>query len=273
MPVRMRLLRRSDSTGERTLVADIMEATKGQKRSFDDFSESTVTIRIGHEQVPFYVHPSFLAAKSKYFKAMFAAAWMGAQTKMRSVPDDETEPDIFRRYCRWVYKDVVDISLVDSSDVQDKTGGARFEILFKLYILADQLGDTILRNATVDRISDVEKATAYRPGHELIKLAYEKTAGNNMLCQFLVDDALSGTEPEWLRSVYEELPTVFVKELSLGWAKASWDKSVSYKRPQDVGKCTYHEHGDDAPKSESCTEDELSKNSPVTPKTPLRRRR
>ncbi|KAF7187047.1 hypothetical protein HII31_11656 [Pseudocercospora fuligena] len=177
-------------------MADRMAATKCQKRSFDDFSESTVTIVVGSERRPFYVHPSFLAEKSKYFKAMFAATWMGARAKACSLPDDDTDPDTFRRYCRWVYKDVVDITLAGSDDAQDKTGGARFEILFKLYILADQLGDTILRNATVDRIADVEKETAYRPGHDLINLAYEKTAGNNMLCKFLVDDALSGTEPE-----------------------------------------------------------------------------
>ncbi|KXT12890.1 hypothetical protein AC579_10465 [Pseudocercospora musae] len=250
-----------------------MGPTNNQKRSFNDFSESTVIIRVGHEQVPFYVHPSFLAMKSKYFRAMFAAAWTGAQTKTCSLPDDETEPDIFRRYCRWVYKEVVDITLVDTSDAQDKTGHSRFEVLFKLYILADQLDDTILRNATVDRISDVEKATAYRPGDGLINFAYEKTAGNNMLCKFLVDDALSGTEPGWFRSVYEELPQMFVQELSVGWAKASWDKSVSYKRPQDVGKCTYHEHGDDAPKDESCAGDEPSKNSAMTAKTPSKKRR
>ncbi|EME82229.1 uncharacterized protein MYCFIDRAFT_83527 [Pseudocercospora fijiensis CIRAD86] len=250
-----------------------MAATNCKKRSFDDFSESTVTILVGSDQVPFYVHPGILASKSKYFKAMFAAAWTGAQAKICGLPDDETEPDTFRRYCCWVYKDVVEMTMIDSSDAQDKTGGARFEILFKLYILADQLGDKVLRNMAVDRIAEVEKATSYRPGHELINLAYEKTAGKNMLCKFLVDDALSGTEPEWFRTVFEELPPAFVQELSIGWAKASWDKSVNHKRPQDVGKCTYHEHGEDAPKDESCTEDEPSKNPATIPKTPSKKRR
>lgn len=235
-----------------------------------------MTVIVGREGQPFYIHPSILVKSSRYLQALLSKRWTAGDASPVHLPDDDVSVNTFSVYCRFLYHG--ELELDDESldlKVEDPYGLQRYKALTEVFILGDQLNDTAVRNVAMDQIIELEMKIRYRPSLEAYKLAFSRTPANSSICRFLTDNALCGTSADWLKDCYEELPPSFLEALTLGWARHSCDQSVVFASPLMMPRCTYHEHDLDTPKTEECAlfPDKQEAVKPVTPKTPAKRKR
>ncbi|CZT21437.1 uncharacterized protein RCC_07300 [Ramularia collo-cygni] len=222
-----------------------------RKRKAVDFSEPTVTVVVGASQKIFTLHPSFLVTGSKFFRSALSGPWKESLSKKITLP--ETSIEVFQSYAVYVYTGEIDICAEPLDEASDPEARQTFYQLAELYSLADvTLDDKALRNAVIEAIVNLEEKSGYQPSFAAIKHAYENSSGTTPLCRLLLDNALAGTHPDWLRVVWNELPEEFITSLMYGWAQASCDKAVSYKSSTEVSKCRYHEHDADVPPTKDC---------------------
>lgn len=171
-----------------------------------------------------------------------------------------------------MYKGEIDICAEPLDEASDPEARERFCLLAELYALADIiLDDKSLRNAVVDAVLDLEGKTGHQPSFEAIQYAYDHSSGTNPLCRLLLDNALAATHPDWLRSVWNELPDIYLQALVYGWAKASFDKTITYQSSAERPRCQYHEHDAEVLVGDACAvAEEAAVTKALTPKAKKR---
>lgn len=216
-----------------------------------DFSEATVTVLVGETRKVFTLHPSALASGSKFFRSAFSGPWKESSNKSITLP--ETQPEVFQRYAAYVYTGEIDLRAEQLDEANDPESRHLFHQLAELYALADvTLDDKALRNTVIDAILDLEGRTGYQPAFSTIQHAYDNSPGTTSLCRLLLDNALAGTDPDWLHFVWDELPETYLRALMHGWALASSDRTVTYLRSAQRPRCEYHEHDDEVTYGDTC---------------------
>lgn len=92
------------------------------------------------------VHQSKICEKSKFFSAACSRRWKEGQEKLVRLP--EVKIEVFQEYWEWVYSAE---RCTEESELDAKN--AEYLLLIDLYLLADLLDDTRLRNFSTEEIS------------------------------------------------------------------------------------------------------------------------
>jgi hypothetical protein len=159
-----------------------------------------IKILVGEEERVFLVHKSALTARSQFFKTAMGGKWQEAQDGVVKLPDDDG--DTFALYEQLVYTGKVP-AFDDSEETERKvvTSYGRswidcvsnhckpeWELLSRLYVLAEKLQDLAAKNATVDAMIEKVQRKARIKGTRLglrkclptpraIEIMYENTPG------------------------------------------------------------------------------------------------
>ncbi|KAL8770663.1 MAG: hypothetical protein Q9209_003731 [Squamulea sp. 1 TL-2023] len=203
---------------------------------FMGLTDEVVTILIGPEERPFYIHKALLSSKSPYFRAAFEGSFKEAVDKAIRLPEDDSK--LFPYYVLWVYEKPLETEHPISLDEY-----------CRLYILADKLGSEQLRNLAIGNIRrqafidlmpmDLKSTT--------INCVYDTTLPDSPLRRILVDLLawqfysddfdLADADPEYLletlKACTDRLPSRLEGEV------APFDKSEceTYHVHRDGGSC------------------------------------
>lgn len=207
---------------------------------FMGLCSDVVTVYVGPEKNPFYIHKTLLSSKSTYFRAAFEGSFKEATEKSLYLADDD--PHCFAFYVLWIYNQ----PLEHVSDTVDEKPSPSLDDYCRLYVLADKLGSEPLQNHVIDIIH--ERADSEYCGPQLvpdtINYVWAHTLPSSQLRAILVDimawqtyidmlPDLGKADPEFLFEVLKicsrRLPHRFNDEVA----------------PFDKDKCeTYHSHRD-----------------------------
>ncbi|KAK4542310.1 hypothetical protein LTR36_006963 [Oleoguttula mirabilis] len=214
------------------------------KRIKLDFSEE-VTVLVGPEEKRYVVHKAIISNHSKFFKAACAANFKEGREKIIRLP--EVDIEAFRSYAQWAYSGEVVVAS-DEEISADAFGVVRGTRLAKLYVLAEFLGDTFLRNTVVDQLRTLHTSCETGPGTAEIIIAFEDVPAESTLRRLVLGwylDKACVDVVEWMDENCEELPKAFFVDLAIKQFQASLNGIKASK--WDQGKCTYHEHNDEVP--------------------------
>ena len=120
-----------------------------------------MTIYVGPEKYPFYLHKGRLCQRSSYFEKAFHGSFHEATTG--SIHLEEDGVDEFRLFEEWVYTDELNCP-TDSDDSS--------LLLVKVFCFAEKIGVSGLQNATLDAIRDraVEQHVSLPPPTTVSKI-------------------------------------------------------------------------------------------------------
>ncbi|KAI4174908.1 MAG: hypothetical protein LQ343_001935 [Gyalolechia ehrenbergii] len=198
-----------------------------------------VTVLVGSEKKPFYLHKALLSSKSTYFRAAFEGSFKEAAEQSLHLANDD--PECFAYYILWIYNQPLEY-ISSNLDRKPTLGDYCY-----LYILADKLGSEPLQNLVIDIIH--ECAVTSRHEHtrlepDTVNYVWGHTLPGSQLRVILVDlmawqNGIDGlpdlvkAEPEFLFEVLkicsQRLPLRLKDEVG----------------PFDKDKCqTYHTHRD-----------------------------
>ena len=104
---------------------------------------SIVTIYVGPEQYPFYLHKGRLCQQSSFFEGAFHGSFEEATTRSIYLEEDGVEE--FTVFEEWLYT----YQLSDAKESADPS-----LLLVKLFCFAEKVGISTLQNATLDAIRD-----------------------------------------------------------------------------------------------------------------------
>ncbi len=120
----------------------------------------------------------------------------------------EEEPEDFEVFLLWLYTQSLEHT--ESPNVNQQ-----YEVLFKLYFLADRLQVRGLRNAIVDTIIALEHSGDFVPGTDLVNLTFERTARSSPLRRLMVDMHVWDVRPSFIAEHEAEFCREFLLELAL----------------------------------------------------------
>lgn len=244
------------------------------------------TILVGPEETKFVVHQALLCDRSQYFAKALTGSF--EESKTGTVKLDDVSPMLFKIVVSWLYcGNVIYTVADDDSNIEDDfadleaaidkcSGGLDaddawtwpYQVLAKLYVLADRLDIRELRNSTIDALN----TTLQRRGRSLTvndcEFVDSNTTPESPLRQHLVDVlAYRGKRiPEDL-DVWRSLPHDITVEvlMRVGGRVPRELCSICYqggllrnkivlddghpcknedKTPFKVDVCIYHDHAD-----------------------------
>ncbi|KAK5683356.1 hypothetical protein LTS10_004887 [Elasticomyces elasticus] len=238
------------SRNKRSMEDDISEQTsKRTKLQYTD----VFTVLVGVEEEKFVLHASIATKHSKFFQAACNGGFKEAQEKVIHLP--EVQPATFRAYVQWIYSGAVVVTDFEEHKTDVKGRSCR-ESLVKLYILADIIAHTLLRNKTIDEYVASCRSTEYGTNPALIKVAYKQCPAGSMLRKLFVDENVyfSTDRVAWLQEERDQFPVEFLRDLVVAMA----GKTDALGDPWETS-CEYHEHGDEFP---SCKNTAQKANKP-----------
>lgn len=140
---------------------------------------------VGSLEQPFTLHKDILCNQSSFFQAAFNGRFAESRKRSLKLPDLNVED--FKRYIHWAYSG--EVVVVDSEDggEEDDKGAKERMLLARLYVVGDQLGETLLRNTVIDKMFDLNEKTGSGMGADPITIAYAQTPEGSKL-RLLVRD-------------------------------------------------------------------------------------
>ena len=123
----------------------------------------------------------------------------------------------------------------------------RYLVLIDLYIIADRLENSHLRNHTMTAIVDLLRTTNMNSGTEAILVVYWETPENSSIRRFLVDSYLvckSQLMAEWFMKARHGLPADFVSDITFGLFQAQLAEAIC---PTERPECYYNSHDEETP--------------------------
>lgn len=209
-----------------------------------DFSED-IKVVVGPDKQTFTLHKAVLTAHSTFFRTALKNGFGKAPDCIIIHPDIDFES--FRAYTQWAYSG--EIVVIDPKEAAQDTKGRQERIaLIKLYITADRLGDTLLRNGTIDNIIALNKATGVNFTVEMICLAYRQLGEASRLRKLILEsfvwhaDVVRAT---WLRKTRAFLLTEFWADLAISFAASNGD--LASKQSDFPPDCAFHDHDSEVP--------------------------
>lgn len=202
---------------------------------------------VGPEEKRYTLHKAIISNHSKFFKAACSKAWVNkGKEKIIRLPTVDVEA--FEYYTQWAYSgEIVVATKEELAAAADTSTGLRGKRLAKLYVAGEYLGDSLLRNAVIDRLHETHIESNHGPGIDEINVAYEGTSAPSTLRRLIVDYFVAYNHAslvKWCEEAAEELPKEFFSELAFALARADFEKT---KPEWEAGDCTYHEHNADVP--------------------------
>ena len=151
----------------------------------------TVTILVGEDSTPFFVHRDQLCDASSFFKAAFEGAFLEGIEMRMSLPEEEEHT--FDLFIQWLYNQGYEIF-----HEKDNDKGQQYMEPVKLYILADKYDVTDLKSHVITKLFE-ERDEEWAPGQATVAYAYEHTPQNSRLRKFLVDWWTCRVDLPWFR--------------------------------------------------------------------------
>ncbi|KAK3621337.1 hypothetical protein LTR56_022873 [Elasticomyces elasticus] len=205
------------------------------------------TVLVGEEKNEFMLHASIATKHSKFFKAACNGGFREAQDKVTHLP--EVSPATFRAYVQWIYSGTVVV--MDSEELRsdykgDQTSERQMRLM-KLYVLADVLLDTLLRNKVIDEYLQCCRS-AGGAGPVTIGLVYEHTPAGSTMRKLLLDENAYNIRERtsWLEECRDQFNIDFLRDLVIAISKGHTKGSA--ENPWTSQPCRYHEHDDEFPR-------------------------
>lgn len=199
-------------------------------------------VGIGDLQETFFVHEDIICERSKFFKAACSKDWLENQDKTVKLPEQEVET--FRMYVETVYTEKVDyVALAQflaamngkarkrtSEDETQDT--AAYLGLCKLWIAADFLGDSKVRNDIIDCVICMTPKTEGLTWEAIFFIA-SKTAVQAGLHRWLIDFLGRNIDSYQLGDFLNGLPAQSIQQLLEWFAEHKNPSLVGYVSPSD----------------------------------------
>ncbi|KAK3658478.1 hypothetical protein LTR56_001889 [Elasticomyces elasticus] len=218
-PVLLRQVSKRQHTGSpEATPAEEARHVKRTKRFRSSFSD-TVTILAGKDEAPFIVHQDTISQKSDFLTAACKHDWIN---EAKTVPVPEIEPCTFKLYAHWAYTDGIDLDILDDDEEhKDSQPGFRkstsevdteraehsqdscdqskkdreykdIKHLIDLHIAADYLGDPVLKDRIIDKLTGcIKHQRLPYLGGEILPFVWGATAPGSGLRKLLLDYVLA----------------------------------------------------------------------------------
>ncbi|KAI9696023.1 MAG: hypothetical protein M1836_005854 [Candelina mexicana] len=148
-------------------------------------NQTIVTVRVGLDAEPFLIHKDLLCFYSSYFRGALEGTFREARENTVLLSDDSV--DVFRSFFGWLYT-----QQFQPSDGQDLT----ISKLARIYVFADKIGATVLKNQIIDSINLVHsRPKGELADNETIDHVFEHTPASSPLRQLLVDQYAYDVDP------------------------------------------------------------------------------
>jgi hypothetical protein len=216
--------------------------------------EGIVTLLIGPEHVPYYVHRDFLMHHSGYFKKALAGPWKESDERVVTLDDVEISP--FNILVHFLYTSQIPSSTDDWVKISQAKKWKIEVVELKLLVLADRfLMPELLQLVNNDLVGSRMK---HAPYYELVIYAWENLPEGSPILRLLVDTHVANWEPktdegdEEEMELRPELPHEFLIKAMIRFAEVGRERE---KDKDGKGKklvaCDYHLHVDEEEK-EKC---------------------
>lgn len=186
---------------------------------------------------------------SDFFRKACSGDFKEAPEKVIRLPEMDT--DSFASYVHWVYTHTVRVR-DDDDPVMEATEGQIAAVkvsLIKVYVAADVLLDTLLRNAAIDQIVAVGKRSKTIPGSSQVNLAFESTPAGSKLRELIVDCYVHFNDVKWLEENGESFSKAFLFDVLCAKMKRKRHSKGCLEFVESLHRdCKYHEHSDNVPK-------------------------
>ncbi|KAK3691467.1 hypothetical protein LTR37_018664 [Vermiconidia calcicola] len=162
----------------------------GIKRKRFQFEES-IEVLVGNNEVKFTVPQDLICERSSFFKSACSETWNASKQPIELT---DADPQTFSEYLKCVYQSAF------SEHGESKPMRCRF----RLYILADKLGDLVSANLVMDEIINCSDRISQIPDDLCIDLAMKSTPSNSPLRRLTRDYYVFEADAEKLEGCSEE---------------------------------------------------------------------
>ena len=157
--------------------SSMLQDAKPQLR---ELFKTIVTITVGPGAYPFSVHKEILSAVSPFFAAALNPSYGFKESTTSACNLPEARVEDFKYFVQWLY--------TQNLDHEDLSGPhPAFYHLIHLYILADQLGVSLLKNMIIETIAQVSDQTNACPAPADTRLLNARTAATSKLRTLVLD--------------------------------------------------------------------------------------
>ncbi|KAI4250269.1 MAG: hypothetical protein L6R42_008785 [Xanthoria sp. 1 TBL-2021] len=198
------------------------------------YNSPMVTLKVGSDRLPFYVHQNLLCEHSPFFAAALNGPF---KESAGSIQFTEDNVEAFERLIQWLYKRDFKTSPIGNTQVTAN----RYRELVQLYILADKFDMPLLRNHIMTLLFDTIKhpngtfrkgSTAdyeFCPRMSVVILVYNNTVKGSpirkFMAAFVVWHFTLGTyEDELFWERASDFPEL-IRDITVNLAKRADDQS------------------------------------------------
>lgn len=206
-----------------------------------DFEE-LVDVIVGGKS--FKAHIDVVCKVSPFFTAALTHAW--SCKEKATVRFDNDDAEVFSTFLHWAYTGFI-------VPLQGASLKASLTFLVKLYIFADQIGASRLKNDVMDAIRTLCDENNVLIGFAGTRLAFDNTTPKCKLREHIIAEWLYFADEDDIELHMETYPHSMMQEafrrlLSMRYnSDFEWGETPTAK----LAKCYYHEHDEWAP---NCTE-------------------
>lgn len=142
--------------------------------------KTIVKITVGVNAYPFSVHKEILSAVSPFFAAALNPSYGFKESAASACHLPEARVEDFKYFVQWLYT-----QSLEHEDLKGPNPG--FYHLIRLYILADQLGVSLLKNMIIETIGRISDRTNACPAPADTRLLNDKTEVASKLRALVLD--------------------------------------------------------------------------------------
>jgi hypothetical protein len=192
-------------------------------------------VLVGTGQEPLTVHERLIRNSSTFFEKVLTKP--SKELSRRRVSLGKEDPDIFKAYIHWLYRNSISVPNRELSGHFDDG----YLFLVKTYVLGNRLLDVNFQNAIIDAIwerymsGDPEDGMSLGPGASPTTYAYKNTSERSPLRRLLVDICVHDQCCEWIDDKTESYTKAFLHDAATG---------LAYQRnhgpPEDLTLANYY---------------------------------
>ena len=206
-----------------------------------DLYQTMVTIYVGPESYAFQIYKELLCHDSPFFKAALEGNFKEGNAQTVSLPEDDVET--FKIYQTWL----------NTMQLRYNFDHVEWWLCFaKLWVLADKIGSTALKNRTVDAICATIK---HNPKLDWVSshavcYTFDNTSWDSPLRILVVSHALITSKKSPHNHELEDYPMTYVS--SIAWyllrhaqSRGSWETQIDKIEKEVEGRLFHEDCSDD----------------------------